>query len=202
MLQILLNYLSVSKILMHMCIGLYWLCMLQLSATLVNQNVLSLRTGGRVATAIEPIINPNNLKVEGFYCDDRFEKKKLILLTQDIRDRVRNGFVINDHEVLADPEELVRLQSVLKLQFALIGKPVVTVNKKRLGKINDYAVDDTALYVQKIYVGQSIVKSLTGGNLSIDRSQIIEITDRKIVVQDPLKGVKSTVPVGAPSIAG
>jgi sporulation protein YlmC with PRC-barrel domain len=155
-----------------------------------------------VATAIEPIINPNNLKVEGFYCDDRFEKKKLILLTQDIRDRVRNGFVINDHEVLADPEELVRLQSVLKLQFALIGKPVVTVNKKRLGKINDYAVDDTALYVQKIYVGQSIVKSLTGGNLSIDRSQIIEITDRKIVVQDPLKGVKSTVPVGAPSIAG
>lgn len=168
---------------------------------LMNQAVMSLRTGGQVATAVEPIINPNNLKVEGFYCDDRFEKTQLILLTQDIRDRVRNGFVINDHEVLADPEELIRLQSVLKLQFSLIGKPVVTVNKKRLGKVNDYAVDDGALYVQKIYVGQSIVKSLTGGNLSIDRSQIVEITDKKIVVQDPLKPVRNTVPAGAPSPA-
>ncbi len=175
--------------------------MLQLSSTLLNQSVLSLRTGGQVATATEPIINPNNLKVEGFYCDDRFEKKQLILLTQDIRDRVERGFVVNDHEVLVDPEELIRLEKVLKLQFTLIGKPVVTVNKQRLGKVNDYAVDDAAMYVQKIYVGQSILKSLTGGNLSIDRSQIVEITDRKIVVQEPLKEVKNAVPAGAVSPA-
>src|SRR4051812_29953760 len=116
--------------------------MLQLSSTLLNQAVLSLRTGGQVATAMEPIINPNNLKVEGFYCEDRFEKKQLILLTQDIRDRVERGFVINDHEVLVEVDELVRLQPILKLQFKLIGKPVVTINKQRLGKINDYAVDD------------------------------------------------------------
>jgi sporulation protein YlmC with PRC-barrel domain len=176
--------------------------MLQLSSTLINQAVLSLRTGGQVATAIGPIINPNNLKVEGFYCDDRFEKKQLILLTQDIRDRVERGFVINDHEVLVDPEELVRLRTVLKLQFSLIGKPVVTVNKRRLGKLNDYAVDDVAMYVQKIYVGQSILKSFTGGNLSIDRSQIVEITDRKIVVQEPLKPVENAVPAGAVLPAG
>ena len=175
--------------------------MLQLSSTLLNQSVLSLRTGGVVATAVEPIINPNNLKVEGFYCDDKFDKKQLILLTQDIRDRVERGFVINDHEVLVEPEELIRLEKVLKLRFVLIGKPVVTVNKQRLGKINDYAVDDVAMYVQKIYVGQSIIKSFTGGNLSIDRSQIVEITDRKIVVQEPLKGVKDAIPAGAPAPA-
>ena len=178
------------------------IAMLQLSSTLFNQSVLSLRTGGVVAVATEPIINPNNLKVEGFYCDDRFDKKQLILLTQDIRDRVERGFVVNDHEVLVEPEELIRLEKILKMQFVLIGKPVVTVNKQRLGKINDYAVDDVAMYVQKIYVGQSLLKSFTGGNLSIDRSQIVEITDRKIVVQEPLKGVKDAVPVGAPAPAG
>ena len=176
--------------------------MLQLSSTLFNQSVLSLRTGGVVATAVEPIINPNNLKVEGFYCDDKFEKNQLILLTQDIRDRVERGFVINDHEVLVEPEDLIRLEKVLQLRFSLIGKPVVTVNKHRLGKINDYAVDDIAMYVQKIYVSQSIVKSFTGGNLSIDRSQIVEITDRKIVVQDPIKGVIDGKPAGAPVPAG
>ena len=175
--------------------------MLQLSPTLINQAVMSLRTGGQVATATEPIINPNNLKVEGFYCDDRFGKDQLVLLTQDIRDRVGHGFVINDHEVLVDPDELVRLEAVLKLKFVLIGKPVVTVNKHRLGKVNDYVVDDESMYVQKIYVGQSIVKSFTGGNLSIDRSQIVEITDRKIVIQEPLKTVKDSAPAAVPSPA-
>ncbi len=175
--------------------------MLQLSSTLANKAVLSLRTGGQVATATEPIINPNNLKIEGFYCDDRFEKKQLILLTQDIRDRMGHGFVVNDHEVLVDPAELIRLQPVLKLKFALIGKPVVTVNKRRLGKVNDFAIDDEAMYVQKIYVGQSIIKSFTGGNLSVDRGQIVEITDRKIVVQEPLKPVKEGAPAAMPSPA-
>lgn len=160
---------------------------------------MSLRTGGQVGTALEPIFNPNNLKIEGFYCEDRFDQGQLILLTQDIRDHMDKGFVIDDHEVLAKPDELVRLQSVFKLAFALIGKPVVTVNKQRLGKVNDYAVDDATLYVQKLYVNQNILKSITGGNLSIDRSQIVEITDRKIVVLDPLQGVKERAPAAMPA---
>lgn len=176
--------------------------MLELSAKLLNRAVLSLRTGGQVATAIEPIINPNSLKIEGFYCDDRFDKNRLILLTQDIRDRNERGFVINDHEVLIEPEGLVRLKDILELQFALIGKPVVTVSKHKLGKVNDYAVDDEALYVQKLYVTQGLVKSLAGGGLSIDRSQIVEITDRKIVVKDALNTVTEAVPANAPVPAG
>lgn len=175
--------------------------MLRLSSTLVNQAVLSLRTGGEVALVTEPIINPNSLKIEGFYCTDKFEKKQLILLSQDIRERVDKGFVVNDHEVLAEPEELIRLKKILSLQFELLGKPVITEHKQRLGKITDYAVDEEGLYVQKLYVGQSLLKSFVGGNLSIDRSQILEITDRKIIVMDPLKPIKNEL-AGAPSVAG
>lgn len=173
------------------------LSMLQLSSRLINQAVMSLRTGGQVATAIEPIFNPKNLKIEGFYCEDKFDDDQLILLTQDIRDHIDKGFVINDHEVLVKAEELVRLESVLKLGFELIGKPVVTVNKHQLGKVTDYAVDDATLYVQKMYISQGLLKSLTGGNLIIDRSQIVEITNRKIVVLEPLKGVKDALPAAA-----
>lgn len=173
--------------------------MLQLSSTIINQPVLSLRTGGQIATALDPIFNPNDLKIEGFYCEDRFEKKQLILLTQDIRDRPKQGFVVNDHEVLAEPEELVRLKEILEIQFELIGKLVVGKNKQRIGKVLDYAVDDASLYVQKLYVSQNLLKSFSGGNLSVDRSQIIEITDRKIVINDPLQGVKDQIPASAPS---
>lgn len=169
--------------------------MLQLSGLIVNRPVMSLRTGGQVATAMKPIINPNNLKIEGFYCIDRFDNSQLILLCQDIRDTIPQGYVIDDHDVLAEPEELVRLKDVLKLQFELIGKPIQTVSKDKVGKVSDYAVESSSMYIQKIYAAQSIFKSLTGGSLSIDRSQINEITDRRIIINDLLKGTPAAAPV-------
>src|SRR5260221_352409 len=103
--------------------------MLQLSGSLLNKPVMSLRTGGQIATTIGAIINPNNLKVEAFYCLDTIDKKKrLVLLYQDIRDVIARGLVVNDHEVLAEPKELVRLKDMMAINFDLIGKQVVTVS--------------------------------------------------------------------------
>lgn len=169
--------------------------MLQLSESLLNRPVMSLRTGQQVATAIEPIINPNNLKIEGFYCQDRYDKKQLVLLYQDIRDVLPQGFVVNDHEALVEPQELVRLHDILQLNFHLLGKPVVTVSKERVGKVSDYATEVETMYIQKLYVSQNILKSLTGGNLGVDRNQINEITDKRIIINDLLTG--ATVGAGA-----
>lgn len=172
--------------------------MLQLSKSLLNQPVMSLRVGAQVATAVEPIINPNNLKIEGWYCQDRFSKDTLILLSQDVRDVITQGIVINDHDNLSYPEDLIRLKEVLDLHFDLIGKPTYTDKNKRLGKVSDYAVESETLYIQKIYLAQPITKSFSGGTLSVDRNQILEITNRKIVIQDPLQPIRasvSTVPV-------
>ena len=148
---------------------------------------MSLRTGQQVATAHEPIINPNNLKIEGFYCSDRFSKEELVLLYQDIRDVITQGFVVDDHDVLTSPNELVRLKDIMDIGFSLIGKPVVTVSKEKVGKVSDYATELETMFVQKIYVSQNLLKSLAGGNLGIDRSQINEITDKKIIINDLLK---------------
>ncbi len=174
--------------------------MLQLSGSLLNKPVMSLRTGGQVATTYAALIDPNNLKIEGFYCLDSMDKKKrLILLYQDIRDVISKGLVVDDHEVLVEPEELVRLKDLMKLNFELMGKQVVTVNKDKVGKVTDFAAETTTMYIQKIYASQSILKSLTNGNLSIDRNQIIEITNRKIVIQDLLEEApdKAPAPVAA-----
>jgi sporulation protein YlmC with PRC-barrel domain len=168
--------------------------MLQLSASLLNKSVLSLRTSSAIATITGPIINPDNLKIEGFYCQDRFDKRQLVLLCQDIRDILPQGYVVNDHDVLAEPEDLIRLQKVMELNFELIGKPVVTVDKDKVGKVNDYAAETGTMYVQKLYVSQSIIKSLTGGSLSIDRSQVQEITPRRIIISELSKKAPATAP--------
>lgn len=171
--------------------------MLQLSSSLLNKAVLSLRTGTPIATITGPIINPDNLKIEGFYCEDRFDKKQLVLVYQDIRDILPKGFVVNDHDVLVEPDELVRLQKVMELNFQLIGKQVVTVDKEKVGKVSDYATETNTMFVQKIYVAQSILKSFTGGSLSIDRTQINEITPKRIIINELSKKVPAAATVTA-----
>ncbi len=172
--------------------------MLQLSASILNKNILSLRSGTTIATITGPIINPNNLKIEGFYCEDRYSRKELVLLYQDIRDNLPQGYVVNDHEVLVEPDELVRLKDIIDLNYDPIGKQVVTVSKNKVGKISDYATEVETMFIQKLYASQSIFKSLSGGSLSIDRSQVQEITPTQVIISDLMQGA----PAAAAAPAG
>ncbi len=171
--------------------------MLQLSANLINKSVLSLRTGAPIAVVVAPIFNPDNLKIEGFYCQDSFDKRELILLYQDIRDIMPKGYVVNDHDVLVEAEELVRLKDIIELNFELIGKPVETISKEKVGKVSDYATEMETMFVQKVYVSQSILKNFTGGSLSVDRTQINEITPKRVIINELTK----KAPVAAPATA-
>ncbi len=152
-----------------------------------------------MAIVTSVIINPDNLKIEGFYCEDKFNKNDLVLLTQDIRETGPMGFFVNDHEVLAEPEELVRLKKVLEIGFDPVGKQVVTLDKTKVGKVSDYAYDTNTLYIQKLYVSQSILKSFTGGSLSIDRSLIQEITPKAIVISELVSKAKLRVSAPVPT---
>lgn len=182
----------------QMTLARYTTCMLQLSKSVLNRPVMSLRTGGQVATTTAAIINPNNLKIEGLYCLDAFEKKKVVvLLYQDIREIVPQGIVVDDHDSLSEPDELIRLKEIMNLRFEVLHKTVETVSKVKLGKVIDYALEIETMYIQKLYIAPSVMRNLTGGNIGVDRSQIVEITDSRIIVQDPLQGV----PAGARATA-
>ncbi len=167
--------------------------MLILSRDLINKKVLSLRTNAPIAAIVRPIINPNNLKIEGFYCQDRYSKSKLILLAQDIRETLPAGYIVNDQDVLTPPEDLVRLKEVLTINYDPMGKQVESLSGEKIGKVHDYAGEIETMYIQKIYVAQPLYKNFSGGSLIIDRSQINEITPKRIIINDNLE----TVPVQA-----
>ena len=161
--------------------------MLQLSGNMSERQVLSLRTGRPVAQITGPILNPDTLKIEGFYCTDHDSRKTLVLLYQDIRDVLPQGVVVNAQEVLTEPEELVRLQKRIEMDFELIGKPVETLSKEKVGKVTSYSYETTTMFIQKLYVSRSILKSLTTGSLSIDRTQIQEVTPKKVIISELLE---------------
>lgn len=177
--------------------------MLLLSNKLLNRPVLSLRTGGQIAQTYAYVIDPDKLKIEGIHCHVRSSKQDLILLHQDIRNIIDQGIVINDHDVLSTPDILVRLQDVLKLNYSIIGKSVITSSKQRVGKVRDFAIDSSSFYIQKLYVGQSVIKNFSSSQLSIDRDQIVEVTDTKIIIHELLKTskIKSPAAATAPSSA-
>lgn len=169
--------------------------MLQLSGFVLDRPVLSIRSGDVVATTTTPIINPDNLQIEGFNCNS--STGRLVLLCQDIREIASEGLIIDDFERLVEASELVRLKETIELDYRVIGKTVETIDRQKLGKVNDYAIETNSMYIQKIYVGQSMLKSIAGNNLSIDRSQIHETTPKKIIVselnpKDPL-GATATI---------
>lgn len=173
--------------------------MLTLIKQYIGQPVLSLRTGGIVATIQEPIINPNNLRIEGWYVSDKFEHTLLVLKCEDIRDIIDKGVVIDDHEVLVAPEDLLRLKETISLQFNPIGKDVITTNKHKIGRVYEYAIDEKSFYIKKLYASQRFIKSVMGTDSSIDRTQIVEITDRSIIVRDTTIPAFSTAEQAAPA---
>jgi len=173
--------------------------MFQLSKSFINRPLLSLRTGSPIGIAVRPIINPSNLKIEGWYVEEHHNKDPMILLAKDLRDIIVRGLIVDDSDVLARPNELLRLQDVLKIDFQPIGKAVISNHRRHIGKVGDYAVEMDSLFIQKLYVEQSLFRSLSDGQLSIDRSQIVEISPKRIVVTEPDEKVSApaAMPAGA-----
>lgn len=157
--------------------------MLRMSGSLYNKPVISLRISKAIATAIEPVINPHNLKILGWWCKTPGSGGVSVLLSEDVRDITTQGLAVNDEDALSAPEDLARHSEVLNIQFKLIDKVVKTKNHK-LGKVSDFSYND-GMFVQKLYVARSLVKVFASEDtLIIDRTQILEVTDSYILVRD------------------
>lgn len=172
--------------------------MLLMSSSLRSQPIMSLRTGSQIGVAQEPIINPHNLKILGWWSTMPGSKSSYVLLAEDVRERMPQGVAINDENELATTEDLVRHKEVLDIKFQLMDKQVKT-KRQKLGRVSDFSYND-GMFIQKLYVSKPLAKVFSSEDTHvIDRSQILEVTDTCILVEDA--DVKATdeeaVPAGA-----
>jgi hypothetical protein len=156
--------------------------MLMLSKSLENQPVMSLRSGSQIALAVEPVINPHNLKILGWWCKTSGGQRQ-VFLAEDVREILTSGLAVNDEDAMSPPEDLVRHSEILNIKFSLIDK-IVRTKRNKLGKVNDFSYND-GMFVQKLYVARPLHKVFAADDvLIIDRTQIIEVTDNYIMVRD------------------
>lgn len=154
-----------------------------MSGSLFNVPVVSLRVGSAIAIATEPIINPHNLKIIGWWCKEPGNGALCVLLTEDVRETNQAGLAVDNEDSLSPPEDLVRHKETLDVNFQLIDKLVKT-KRQKIGKVHDFSYND-GMFVQKLYVARSLIKVFSAEDtVIIDRTQILEVTDTHILVRD------------------
>jgi len=79
---------------------------------------------------------------------------------------------------------VIKIRDVMALNFDPIGLKVETKKGTKLGKIEDYTVDAGSMMVQQLIVRRPLRKSFVDPQLTIARSQIVEVDDYKVTVRD------------------
>lgn len=157
--------------------------MLLLGNSFAKIPVLSLRNGGIIAKITGHLINPHSLKIDGLWCKTASNKHSYLLLPQDIREITPKGAIVNDLSSLSEPNEVVRLKKIIDLHFEILDKKVLS-GRFSIGKVIDYSVNRDSFTIEKIYVTPPVWGRLSSDRLTIDRSQVIEVSHRHIRVSE------------------
>lgn len=162
--------------------------MLVSASRLIGFPVLSLHVGGPIAWTESEVIDPEKLKIIGFFVDgpaiQNDPEAGHIMETRDVREFSNMGMIVDSIGTFVNEGEVIKLDKILKLNFSLIGLKVETRKGTRLGKIIDYIVDTDTFTVLQLVVKRPVVKALIDPELTIPRKEIVEVNDYKIIVKD------------------
>ena len=168
--------------------------MLLVGSKMIDFPVLSLHVGGEIARTKRAIIDPEDLKIIAYTVDGPVvhndpEVGNILDLT-DVREMSDDGLIVNSADVFTTQEDVVKLDEIMSLEFDLVGLKVVDQKGKKLGKIIDYTIDSGSFTVYQLIVQRPVMSSFLDPQLTINRSQIVEIDDFKVVIKHSTSQLK------------
>jgi sporulation protein YlmC with PRC-barrel domain len=165
--------------------------MLLIGSKLLGYPVLSLHVGGEIARTVEPIIDPEGLKIIGYTLDGKLIRNEVgdILDVSSVREFAPQGMIVDSIDEFVNVQDVVRMDKVMSLNFKLVGLKVTTEDGENLGKVSDYTLDTESFMIYQLIVRRPALKSLVDPELTINRSQIMEVDDYKVVVKNEKKKV-------------
>lgn len=159
--------------------------MLVYSTRLIGTAILSVQAGGPIGSVSELIVNPDNLQLIALRLAGPLIPIATNLLDiSSVREYSNYGMVIDSIDELIAPDDVVKIQQILELNFNLIGLKVETKKGSKLGQVSNYTINSDDFSIQQIIVQRPALKRLIDPELTISRREIIEITDYKIIVKD------------------
>ncbi len=165
---------------------------------MTNFPVLSLHVGGEIARTKQAIIDPENLEIKAYTLEGAIIQNDPevgdILDLMDVREVSDQGFIVDSADVFTRREDVVKIDEIMALDFNLVGLKVVDQRGKKLGKIVDYTIDSGSFMVYQLIVQRPVMSSFLDPQLTINRSQIVEIDDFKVTIKHGESKVKVKQP--------
>lgn len=116
--------------------------------------IASLESKSKIGFVGNLIFNPDDLTLIALeVITGKFIfQKKLFLSAIDIIDFDKNAIVIRNEESLVKPQEIVRIDKIIKDKTPIFGQKAVTKSHQNLGKIFDLLIDTETSAIIKFYV--------------------------------------------------
>ena len=162
--------------------------MILLGSAVLNAEIFSIPTGGKVARTTRAIINPANLQIIAFEVSGPLvQQHPALMLLSDVRELSNMGFIVDDIDQFIVPTDVVRVNDIYQLKFDIIGKLVLDEKRHKLGKVIDFTIDTTQFLIMQLSVKRPLLRSFNDTEILVHRSQIIEINNDSIVVHSQAK---------------
>ncbi|MBR3143672.1 PRC-barrel domain-containing protein [Candidatus Saccharibacteria bacterium] len=166
--------------------------MLITASKFIGTPILSMQASGRIGAITDFIIEPESLKAIAFFtAGPGINKESNILDAKSIREYSNYGCVVDSADELVAYGDVIRIDKVLDLRFNLIGIKVVTKKGTKLGRVEDFTMTEDNYTIQQLIIKRPSIKSFLDSELTIPRSEIVEITDDKIIVKDEEKTIRA-----------
>lgn len=148
--------------------------------------VLSLHVGQPIAETVEPIIDPNDLKVIGFVVRGGVIGGEIgnILRVESVREYSDIGLIVDSEDVFVSRMDVLKIDEVMSLEFKLVDLKCVTKKGTKLGKIIGYTVEPTTFEIMQIIIQRPALKAFIDPELVVSRNEIVEVDDYKVTVKD------------------
>lgn len=149
---------------------------------------MGLQTGAKLGQISKPLIDPVNLAIVAYEIDGSLlSETPSFLRIADIRELSSIGIIIDSNDEFIGVKDVIKIENLYKLRFNLVGMLVIDKTGHKLGKVDDYVVDNSSFYIKQLSIKHSGLKSFNETGKLIDRSNIIEINDSAIIVKSAQK---------------
>jgi uncharacterized protein YrrD len=146
---------------------------------LIGLPVAAVNTQSKIGQISQILIDPQNGNLMGFLVSlGGLLSPKKVLSAVDIREFDPNGIVTESSDNLVPPEEIVRVNDIIKKKIFLIGMPAKTESGKSLGNVEDLLIDTDTSSVAKYYL-----KDLLGKSRVLGSDKVVKV-DKQIIFTD------------------
>ena len=156
------------------------------ASKLIGFRILSLRSGGVISTIESIIVDPNDLKILGFFLNKNTVSfdSGAILDVRSVREFSHLGMIIDSDEELLNVGDVVKIDEMVKLNFQPINFKVKTQSKNSVGTVIDYTVDVNDFYIQQLIVKRPILKSFINDEAIIVKDELAKQKGREKLEQE------------------